>query len=544
MEIHDTPNRVAATAAAGQTVFTFNFLIFDPADIAVTVDGIAATLASPALNASQYSVTILEDDEGGSITFGAGLTLGDAVIIQRDVPLERLSEFATNGPLSIKALNEQFNRALIYAQDTKTAVDGTLRFPTGETVPPLPDAVSRAGKFLGFDVDGDFVALAGTGNDAQLRLELESEGFPYGTANILAAAGESIFRTNEGASGDAHYWGRNYTGAKAVGPAPATNLAYGPVGYMFDLRKDDADAGTNFVRALYGRTVFGGPNAKGGRVGILGQVQQDAATSSTNLNRDYVGGTFQSYTFSGDGGTDLSAGAKGRYYGFNSIALAGAGCTNIFEMTGGEINTYMGTGSSSRNVWGLSICGMNSVRGSVTDAAIEIGNAIDAGYGGRSWKHGILFSDVHGLAPVEADSIILGTHWENGVPRNALHGIDLSGFILSGALIQGRASYLSEFAMQLGVNGSNLSAIYAGGGATNATLVLAAKGTGSTVLNDGGGISRVLADSGVGVRFVPLASATPTANGELAIQATSNTSLTFRFKGSDGTVRQGSVALA
>lgn len=42
----------------------------------------------------------------------------------------------------------------------------------------------------------------------------------------------------------------------------------------------------------------------------------------------------------------------------------------------------------------------------------------------------------------------------------------------------------------------------------------------------------------------PPASATPDNNGDLVIQATSNTSLTFRFRGSDGTVRQASLTLA
>lgn len=44
--------------------------------------------------------------------------------------------------------------------------------------------------------------------------------------------------------------------------------------------------------------------------------------------------------------------------------------------------------------------------------------------------------------------------------------------------------------------------------------------------------------------FNPPSSATPGANGELVIEATSNTSLTFKLKGSDGTVRSGSITLS
>jgi hypothetical protein len=39
-------------------------------------------------------------------------------------------------------------------------------------------------------------------------------------------------------------------------------------------------------------------------------------------------------------------------------------------------------------------------------------------------------------------------------------------------------------------------------------------------------------------------SVAPAANGEFTIQATSNTSLTFKYKGSDGTIRTSSLTLA
>lgn len=42
----------------------------------------------------------------------------------------------------------------------------------------------------------------------------------------------------------------------------------------------------------------------------------------------------------------------------------------------------------------------------------------------------------------------------------------------------------------------------------------------------------------------PGASLTPANNGDLVIEATSNTTLTFKLKGSDGTVRSGSITLS
>jgi hypothetical protein len=42
----------------------------------------------------------------------------------------------------------------------------------------------------------------------------------------------------------------------------------------------------------------------------------------------------------------------------------------------------------------------------------------------------------------------------------------------------------------------------------------------------------------------PAALVTPAANGDLVVQATSNTQLTFKYKGSDGVVRSANLTLA
>lgn len=47
-----------------------------------------------------------------------------------------------------------------------------------------------------------------------------------------------------------------------------------------------------------------------------------------------------------------------------------------------------------------------------------------------------------------------------------------------------------------------------------------------------------------GLTLVPAASATPATNGQLTFEATSNTSLTIKYKGSDGTVRSNILTLS
>jgi hypothetical protein len=96
----------------------------------------------------------------------------------------------------------------------------------------------------------------------------------------------------------------------------------------------------------------------------------------------------------------------------------------------------------------------------------------------------------------------------------------------------------------LGANGAGVSAIKAGNNITNANLDLQAKGAGGTRLTDGSGVIRLVVDNSLGVKMVPLAVSVPTVNGDLTVEATSNISLAFRFKGSDGVVRSAALVLA
>ena len=54
-----------------------------------------------------------------------------------------------------------------------------------------------------------------------------------------------------------------------------------------------------------------------------------------------------------------------------------------------------------------------------------------------------------------------------------------------------------------------------------------------------------LSPNGTGDVVVELdSSATPLNNGDLVIEATANTTLTFKLKGTDGTVRSGTITLS
>lgn len=71
------------------------------------------------------------------------------------------------------------------------------------------------------------------------------------------------------------------------------------------------------------------------------------------------------------------------------------------------------------------------------------------------------------------------------------------------------------------------------------------KATGATVIGDS-----AITDDGTRITFTipvvqkPAASVTPAANGDLVIEATSNTTLTFKLRGTDGVTRSATLTLA
>lgn len=92
---------------------------------------------------------------------------------------------------------------------------------------------------------------------------------------------------------------------------------------------------------------------------------------------------------------------------------------------------------------------------------------------------------------------------------------------------------------------------YKGGIHSSVSLDPGASGSVSMVLNENGNLLiGTTTDDGVNLLQVngsivqkPLASITPTNNGELVFEATSNTTITVKYKGSDGTVRTGTITL-
>jgi hypothetical protein len=151
-------------AGAGQTVFPYDFPLFDAADIAVYAQATGAATAT-LLAASAYSVTGIGEAVGGTIVLAGGATAGTIYSILGARNPRRTTDFSEAGDFRAETLNRELDLLAQTAQEQAAGLGRSLRLAETDTASTtvLPVAAARAGLMLGFDALGNLIAAsAGT----------------------------------------------------------------------------------------------------------------------------------------------------------------------------------------------------------------------------------------------------------------------------------------------------------------------------------------------------------------------------------------------
>ncbi len=165
LSANNTP-RVSYTATSSQTAFTIPFEFFNITDLKVYKNTALMTFNSSASTNTTYKVTgtssttdsAYEFGDGGTVTFGSGLTSGDIVVIVRETPIERTSDFAVNGTFDVTALNTQQDKFTSMIADVNQQSSRSLKLYDYDTVSAttfIPVKATRANKILSFDTNGN-----------------------------------------------------------------------------------------------------------------------------------------------------------------------------------------------------------------------------------------------------------------------------------------------------------------------------------------------------------------------------------------------------
>lgn len=144
-------------ASAGQTVFPFDFPIYAAGDIEVR--RLRAGAESVLVLGTHYAVAGAGEQAGGTVTLTAGALAGDVIALRSAQAVARTTKLTDGGDLPAAALNAEFNRLVIAIQQATRTLGAALRAAETDTLPAaLPPQAERAGKFLGFDAQGNPLA--------------------------------------------------------------------------------------------------------------------------------------------------------------------------------------------------------------------------------------------------------------------------------------------------------------------------------------------------------------------------------------------------
>ncbi len=136
------------------TNYSYPFPIFASEDMHVFFDG-----------ASQVSGFIIDgagETLGGSVTFDVAPDNGVIITLARVLPIERVTDFLEGGDFSAQSINNELDYIIASVQQVNRENDLMLRYSDYETPgnAQLPDRAIRANKALGFDGDGNPVAVS------------------------------------------------------------------------------------------------------------------------------------------------------------------------------------------------------------------------------------------------------------------------------------------------------------------------------------------------------------------------------------------------
>lgn len=161
IKMPDVAPLVRYVADGAETEFTYPFPIFASEDLAVYFDG--------ARQYSGFTISGAGDTAGGTVTFAAAPDEDIVVMLERRMPLERLTDFLEGGDFSAQAINTELDFLVAAIQQTARDQAPMLRYTDDEEPGDvtLPTRTQRANMVLGFDGDGDPVAVTTEGTMAQ-----------------------------------------------------------------------------------------------------------------------------------------------------------------------------------------------------------------------------------------------------------------------------------------------------------------------------------------------------------------------------------------
>lgn len=150
-------------SSSGQTEFVFSFYIFATSDIKVYVNDVLKTITTDYVVRKNDGGVIGSSDlpmDGGKIIFNVGQVAGAKISINRDIPINRYTQFVTGGDFKADAFNTELTRILAIQQQLNRDISRSFRLaPSDAEGGSLQLPTNRASNILAFDANANLTLI-------------------------------------------------------------------------------------------------------------------------------------------------------------------------------------------------------------------------------------------------------------------------------------------------------------------------------------------------------------------------------------------------
>jgi len=162
MTVSSTTLKNSASGNGSTTAFAYNFKVFAASELKVYIvaaDG-TETLRTEGSGSTNYAVTGIGDEGGGTVTFVTAPASGETVVALRDTALTQSTDYLENDSFPANSHEAALDKITHIVQELDEENERSLRAPVTETAGmTLPTKASRLGKTLAFDgTSGDAIA--------------------------------------------------------------------------------------------------------------------------------------------------------------------------------------------------------------------------------------------------------------------------------------------------------------------------------------------------------------------------------------------------
>ena len=181
MTVSSTTTKVSYSGDGSTAVFAYTFKIFDADELVVLTRVDATGVETTETLNTAYIVDGVENANGGNVTFKYNTgnpsdpnysvtdyrpQTGETLVIKRVVSLTQTTDYTPNDPFPAQVHEESLDKLTFMNQQQQEEIDRSFKFPETDTgTASIPTASVRANKYLGFDADGDVIAVEGTSSD-------------------------------------------------------------------------------------------------------------------------------------------------------------------------------------------------------------------------------------------------------------------------------------------------------------------------------------------------------------------------------------------